>query len=165
MAIRNIREIGDEILTKKCREVKEMTPRIRELIEDMLDTMYEANGVGLAAPQVGILKRIVVIDTTGEDPYILINPRIVATSGEQTGMEGCLSVPGKSGQVTRPNYVKAVAQDVNMQEFELEGTELLARAICHELDHLDGHLYVEKVEGDLVVTNYNDLDEFDEDED
>ena len=151
MAIRNIREIGDEILTKRCREVKEMTPRIRELIEDMLDTMYEANGVGLAAPQVGILKRIVVIDTTGEDPYILINPRIVATSGEQTGMEGCLSVPGKSGQVTRPNYVKAVALDVNMQEFELEGTELLARAICHELDHLDGHLYVEKVEGDLVV--------------
>ncbi|MGN0425465.1 MAG: peptide deformylase [Acetatifactor sp.] len=162
MAIRNIREIGDEILTKKCREVKEMTPRIRELIEDMLDTMYEANGVGLAAPQVGILKRIVVIDTTGEDPYILINPRIVATSGEQTGMEGCLSVPGKSGQVTRPNYVKAIALDVNMQEFELEGTELLARAICHELDHLDGHLYVEKVEGDLVVTNYNDLDEFDD---
>ena len=162
MAIRNIREIGDEILTKRCREVKEMTPRIRELIEDMLDTMYEANGVGLAAPQVGILKRIVVIDTTGEDPYILINPRIVATSGEQTGMEGCLSVPGKSGQVTRPNYVKAVALDVNMQEFELEGTELLARAICHELDHRDGHLYVEKVEGDLVVNSIDDLDEFDE---
>ena len=162
MAIRNIREIGDEILTKKCREVKEMTPRIRELIEDMLDTMYAANGVGLAAPQVGILKRIVVIDTTGEDPYILINPRIVAADGEQTGMEGCLSVPGKSGQVTRPNYVKAVALDVNMQEFELEGTELLARAICHELDHLDGHLYVEKVEGDLVVNSIDDLDEFDE---
>ena len=160
MAIRNIREIGDEILTKRCREVKEMTPRIRELIEDMLDTMYEANGVGLAAPQVGILKRIVVIDTTGEDPYILINPRIVATSGEQTGMEGCLSVPGKSGQVTRPNYVKAVALDVNMQEFELEGTELLARAICHELDHLDGHLYVENVEVDLAVNSIDDLDEF-----
>ena len=162
MAIRNIREIGDEILTKKCREVKEMTPRIRELIEDMLDTMYAANGVGLAAPQVGILKRIVVIDTTGEDPYILINPRIVSADGEQTGMEGCLSVPGKSGQVTRPNYVKAVALDVNMQEFELEGTELLARAICHELDHLDGHLYVEKVEGDLVVNSFDDLDEFDD---
>lgn len=149
MAIRNIREIGEEVLTRKCREVTEMTPRIRELIEDMLETMYEANGVGLAAPQVGVLKRIVVIDTTGEDPHILINPRIVESSGEQTGQEGCLSVPGKSGQVTRPNYVKAVALDVNMKEFELEGTELLARAICHELDHLDGHLYVEKVEGPL----------------
>ena len=149
MAIRNIREIGEEVLTKKCREVTEMTPRIKELIEDMLETMYEANGVGLAAPQVGVLKRIVVIDATGEDPHILINPRIVETSGEQTGPEGCLSVPGKSGQVTRPGYVKAVALDVNMKEYELEGTELLARAICHELDHLDGHLYVEKVEGPL----------------
>lgn len=156
MAIRNIREIGDEVLTKKCREVTEMTPRIKELIEDMLETMYEANGVGLAAPQVGVLKRIVVIDTTGEDPHILINPRIVETSGEQTGQEGCLSVPGKSGQVTRPNYVKAVALDVNMKEIELEGTELLARAICHELDHLDGHLYVEKVEGTLQDTDYGE---------
>lgn len=149
MAIRNIREIGEEVLTKKCKMVTEMNPRTRELIEDMLDTMYEANGVGLAAPQVGVLKRIVVIDVTGEDPHILINPRIVETEGEQTGMEACLSVPGKTGQVTRPNYVKAVAQDVNMKEYELEGTELLARAICHELDHLDGHLYVEKVEGSL----------------
>lgn len=137
------------MLNKKCREVTEMTPRIRELIEDMLETMYEANGVGLAAPQVGVLKRIVVIDTVGDEPHILINPRIVESSGEQTGLEGCLSVPGKTGQVTRPNYVKAVALDVNMKEFELEGTELLARAICHELDHLDGHLYVEKVEGPL----------------
>lgn len=156
MAIRNIREIGDEVLTKKCREVTEMTPRIKELIEDMLETMYEANGVGLAAPQVGVLKRIVVIDTTGEDPHILINPRIVESSGEQTGQEGCLSVPGKSGQVTRPNYVKAVALDVNMKEIELEGTELLARAICHELDHLDGHLYVEKAEGPLQDTVYDE---------
>lgn len=159
MAIRNIREIGEEVLTKKCKEVTEMTPRIKELIEDMLETMYEANGVGLAAPQVGILKRIVVIDTTGDDPHILINPRIVETSGEQTGQEGCLSVPGKSGQVTRPNYVKAVALDVNMKEFELEGTELLARAICHELDHLDGHLYVEKVEGPLQDVKYDEEDE------
>ena len=149
MAIRNIREMGEEVLLKKCKPVTEMTPRTRELIEDMLDTMYESNGVGLAAPQVGVLKRIVVIDVTGEDPYILINPRIVESSGEQTGMEACLSVPGKTGQVTRPNYVKAVALDVNMREFEVEGTELLARAICHELDHLDGHLYVEKVEGNL----------------
>lgn len=149
MAIRNIREIGEEVLTKKCKEVTEMTPRIKELIEDMLETMYEANGVGLAAPQVGVLKRVVVIDATGEDPHILINPRIVESSGEQTGPEGCLSVPGKSGQVTRPGYVKVVALDVNMKEYELEGTELLARAICHELDHLEGHLYVEKVEGPL----------------
>ena len=159
MAIRNIREIGEEVLNKKCKEVTEMTPRTKELIEDMLETMYEANGVGLAAPQVGILKRIVVIDVTGEDPYIMINPRIVETSGEQTGQEGCLSVPGKSGQVTRPNYVKAVALDVNMRPFEVEGTELLARAICHELDHLDGHLYVEKVEGELQDVTYDDDDE------
>lgn len=150
MAIRNIREIGEEILTKKCKEVTEMTDRTRYLIEDMLDTLYEARGVGLAAPQIGVLKRIVVIDVTGEDPYILINPRIVETGGEQTGSEGCLSVPGKAGIVTRPNYVKVVAQDMDMKPFELEGTELLARAICHELDHLDGHLYVEKVEGELV---------------
>ena len=162
MAIRNIREIGDEVLTKKCKEVKEMTPRTKELMEEMMETMYEANGVGLAAPQVGILKRIVVIDTTGEDPYILINPRIVETSGEQTGQEGCLSVPGKSGEVTRPNYVKAVALDMNMNEFELEGTELLARAICHELDHLDGHLYVEKVSGPLLDVNYDDEDDEEE---
>ncbi len=159
MAIRNIREIGEEVLNKKCKEVTEMTPRTKELIEDMLETMYEANGVGLAAPQVGILKRIVVIDVTGEDPYIMINPRIVETSGEQTGQEGCLSVPGKSGQVTRPNYVKAVALDVNMKPFEVEGTELLARAICHELDHLDGHLYVEKVEGELQDVTYDDDEE------
>ena len=159
MAIRNIREMGDEVLNKRCKEVTEETPRIRELIEDMLETMYDANGVGLAAPQVGILKRIVVIDVTGEDPYILINPRIVESSGEQTGQEGCLSVPGKSGMVTRPNYVKAVALDVNMKPMELEGTELLARAICHELDHLDGHLYVEKVEGELQDVVYEDEDE------
>ena len=147
MSLRKKREIGDEILNKKCKEVTEMTPLTRQLIEDMLDTMYEANGVGLAAPQVGILKRIVVIDTTGEDPYVLINPRIVESSGEQTGQEGCLSVPGKCGVVTRPNYVKAVALNEDIEPIEVEGTELLARAICHELDHLDGHLYVEKVEG------------------
>ena len=159
MAIRNIREMGDEVLNKKCREVTEMTPRIKELIEDMLETMYEANGVGLAAPQVGILKRIVVIDATGDDPHILINPRIVESSGEQTGSEGCLSVPGKCAIVTRPNYVKAVALDVNMKEIELEGTELLARAICHELDHLDGHLYVEKAEGPLQDVSHEDEEE------
>ena len=166
MAIRTIREIGDDVLTKVSKEVKEMTPRTRTLIEDMLDTMYEANGVGLAAPQVGILKRIVVIDVTGDEPHVLINPRIVETSGEQSGYEGCLSVPGKTGMVTRPNYVKVVAMDENMQPFELEGTELLARAICHECEHLDGHLYTEKVEGSLMNTEdaYGDEDEEDESE-
>lgn len=159
MALRKIREIGDDILNKKCKEVTEMTSRTRQLIEDMLDTMYEANGVGLAAPQVGILKRIVVIDTTGEDPYVLINPRIVESSGEQTGQEGCLSVPGKCGVVTRPNYVKAVALNEDMEPIEVEGTELLARAICHELDHLDGHLYVEKVEGELQNMEAEDDEE------
>ena len=152
MALRTIREYGDDVLEKKCREVKEITPRVRELVEDMLDTMYEANGVGLAAPQVGVLKRIVVIDVSpeGDQPIIMINPKILKTDGEQTGYEGCLSIPGKSGVVTRPNYVKARAFDLDMKEFEIEGEELLARAICHELDHLDGHMYVEKVEGDLV---------------
>lgn len=154
MALRNIREMGDPCLTKVCKEVKEVTPRIRELIDDMFDTMYEAQGVGLAAPQVGILKRIVVIDVTGEDPLLLINPVIVERDGEQTGNEGCLSVPGKTGVVTRPNYVKVKAFDEEMNPFELEGEELLARAICHELDHLEGILYVDKVEGPLMEVNY-----------
>lgn len=160
MAIRNIREIGDPVLNKVCKEVKEVTDRTRELIDDMFDTMYEANGVGLAAPQVGILKRIVVIDVTGGEPHLLINPVILESSGEQTGNEGCLSVPGKTGIVTRPNYVKVKAYDENLQPFELEGTELLARAICHELEHLEGHLYVEKVEGDLL--NVSDVYEDEE---
>lgn len=159
MAIRKIREYGDEVLTKKCKEVTEMTPRVRELIDDMLETMYEAGGVGLAACQVGILKRIVVIDVTGDEPYVLINPRIVETSGEQTGSEGCLSVPGKYGIVTRPNYVKAVALNIDMEPYELEGTEFLARAICHELDHLDGHIYVEKAESPLRDVDYEEEDE------
>lgn len=149
MAIRNVRIQGDKVLEKTCKEVKEMTPRIRALIEDMFDTMYEESGVGLAAPQVGILKRIVVIDTTGEDPHVLINPVIEETSGEQRGYEGCLSLPGKSGIVTRPNYVRVRALDENMQEYVLEGEELLARAICHECDHLDGIMYTSKVEGKI----------------
>ncbi len=152
MATRKVREMGDPVLGKRCKEVTEITPRLQELIDDMFETLYEENGVGLAAPQVGILKRIVVIDTTGEDPLLLINPKILETSGEQDGYEGCLSVPGKSGKVTRPNYVKALAYDENMEPFEIEGTELLARAICHEVDHLEGHLYVEKVHGPLVNT-------------
>ena len=150
MALRNIRKNDDPCLTKVCRPVTSFDQKLSELLDDMLDTMYEANGVGLAAPQVGVLKRIVVIDVTGEDPIVLINPRIVESSGEQTGTEGCLSVPGKAGTVTRPMYVKAVALNEDMEEITVEGTELLARAICHELDHLEGHLYVEKVEGELM---------------
>lgn len=149
MAIRQIRVIGDEILTKKCKEVKEMTPRTEQLIDDMFETMYEANGVGLAAPQVGILRRIVTIDVEDGNQYVLINPEILEKGGSQTGHEGCLSVPGKTGVVTRPDYVKVKALDRNMEPFVLEGTELLARAICHECDHLDGQLYVDLVEGEL----------------
>lgn len=161
MAIRTIRTVGDRALTKVCRPVAESTPKIKQLVEDMFDTMYEAMGVGLAAPQVGILKRIVVIDTDGT-PYVLINPEIIETSGEQTGDEGCLSLPGKNGTVTRPNYVKVKAYDVNMEPFELEGTELLARAICHECEHLDGIMYTTHVQGELrdnIVVEEEDEDD------
>ena len=153
MALRTIRIQGDP--EKKCREITEMTPKLQTLIEDMLDTMYDAMGVGLAAPQVGILKRVVVIDV-GEGPIVMINPEIIETSGEQTGDEGCLSLPGKAGCVTRPNYVKARFLGEDMQEYEIEGEELLARAICHELDHLDGHMYTEKVEGPLHEVKYEE---------
>lgn len=151
MAIRNIRTMGDSCLTKECKPVKEMNHKLQVLIEDMLDTMYEANGVGLAAPQVGILKQVVVIDVSedSDSPIILINPEIIETDGEQTGEEGCLSVPGKSGVVTRPNYVKVKALDENMEEVFYEGTELLARAFCHEIDHLHGIVYVSKAEGGI----------------
>ena len=157
MALRTIRVQGDSVLTKKSRTVDKMTPRIGELITDMLDTMYDAMGVGLAAPQVGILKRIVVIDV-GEGPIVLINPEILETSGEQTGDEGCLSVPGMAGQVTRPNYVKVKALDVNMNEQIYEGEGLLARAFCHEIDHLDGKMYTELVEGELHKLTYDEED-------
>lgn len=155
MALRTIRIQGDPVLTKKCREITEVTPKIKELVGDMIETMYEANGVGLAGPQVGVLKRVVVIDV-GEGPLVMINPTIVESSGDQTGDEGCLSLPGKAGIVTRPNYVRARAFDVNMQEYEVEGTELLARAICHELDHLDGHMYTERVEGPIHDVTYDE---------
>lgn len=153
MAVRQIRIMGDEILTKKCKPVKEMNGRTMDLIEDMFETMYEANGCGLAAPQVGILKQIVTIDVDDGNQYVLINPEIVAKDGDQTGYEGCLSLPGKSGIVTRPNYVKVKALNENMEPFELEGEGLLARAICHECGHLEGQMYVELVEGELVDTN------------
>ena len=152
MAIRQIRTIGDEILTKECKPVKEMNERTLELIEDMFETMYEANGVGLAAPQVGIRKRLVVIDC-GDDPIVLINPVVLETSGSQTGLEGCLSVPGKTGEVTRPNYAKVKALNENMEEIIVEGEELLARCLLHEIDHLDGIMYVDKVEGELLSTD------------
>lgn len=161
MAVREIREQGDDVLTKVCKEVKALTPRTLVLIEDMLETMYEAMGVGLAAPQVGVLKRIVVIDI-GDGPIVLINPEILETSGEQTGDEGCLSVPGLAGQVTRPNYVKVRALDENMEEVIYEGEGLLARAFCHEIDHLDGHLYVEKVEGELHEPVYEEEEDEEE---
>jgi len=163
MALRKIREIGDPILNKTCKEVKEVTDRTKDLIDDMFETMYEAQGVGLAAPQVGILKRIVVIDC-GDEPLLLINPEVLETSGEQTGQEGCLSVPGKAGIVTRPNYAKVKAYNEDMEEFIVEGEELLARALLHEIDHLDGHLYVEKVEGDLMDVVPDDEDEMEEEE-
>lgn len=151
MALRNIRILGDEILKKQAKEVTEMTPKIEELIDDMFETMYDANGCGLAAPQVGIRKRIVVIDC-GDQPLVLINPEILETCGEQTGQEGCLSVPGKVGIVTRPNYAKVKALDENMDEIIVEGTELLARCLCHEIDHLNGIMYVDKAEGPLMDT-------------
>lgn len=158
MAIRNLRFEGDPILRKTSKEVKEITPKIVELVDDMLETMYESNGVGLAAPQVGILKRIVVIDV-GEGPIVLINPEIIKTEGSQTGDEGCLSVPGKAGTVTRPNEVIVRFMGEDGEWYELEGTELLARAICHECDHLDGKLYVDLVEGDLHDVTYTDDEE------
>ena len=153
MAIRNIRELGEECLRKVCKPVKDVNPRTKILIGDMFDTMYEANGVGLAAPQVGILKRIFVIDCGDEEgnsvPYVFINPEIIDRDGSQADYEGCLSVPGKSGMVTRPNWIKVRAFNENMEEFEMEAEGLLARCILHENDHLDGVVYVDKVEGKL----------------
>ena len=161
MAIRNIRTEEDPILRKKSRVVENFDERLWQLLDDMKDTMYQADGVGLAAVQVGILKRVVVIDV-GDGVMELINPEIIETAGEQTGDEGCLSVPGKAGTVTRPNYVKVKALDENMEEVIYEGEGLLARAFCHELDHLDGHLYVEKVEGELHEPVYEEEDDEEE---
>ena len=161
MAIREIRKFGEDVLIKQAKLIKKVTLRNRILIEDMLDTMYESNGVGLAAPQVGVLKQIVVIDI-GEGPIVLINPEIVETSGEQTGDEGCLSLPGKNGTVTRPEYVKVKAFDEEMEPFEIEGEGLLARAFCHEIDHLNGKLYTELVEGELRDVVLSDEEEEEE---
>lgn len=144
MALRNIRKFGDDVLRKKCREVEEIDNRLLTLIEDMKETMYDADGVGLAAPQVGILKRLFVIDI-GEGPLVFINPEIIETSGSQVDEEGCLSLPGETEEVMRPNYVKARALNEKGEEFEIEAEELLARAILHEYDHLNGTLFIDRV--------------------
>ena len=154
MALRNIRVLGDETLTKQCKEVKLMTPRLSVLIKDMFDTMYEARGVGLAAPQVGILRRICVIDVMDGDPIILINPEIIETAGEQTDEEGCLSIPGKCASVTRADYVKVKSFDMELNPVIIEGEGLRARALQNEIDHLDGVLY-----GDRANEPYHDVEE------
>ena len=143
MAKLKIVKVGDDVLRKKCRPVDEITPKIVRLLDDMTETMRQAQGVGLAAPQVGILRRIVVIEVEEGNVIELINPKIIAYAGEQTGTEGCLSVPGKWGTVTRPMHVTVRATNRNGEEFEVTGSELLARALCHELDHLDGKLYID----------------------
>lgn len=145
MALRKLRLEGDDILRKKSRVVDAITPRIEQLVEDMIETMYDNQGVGLAAPQVGMLKRIFVVDI-GDGPLVFINPEITEMEGEQYGLEGCLSVPGKQGDVLRPYKIHIKAQDLKDEMFELEAEEYLARAICHENDHLDGILYIDKAE-------------------
>lgn len=164
MALRQIRKLGDEVLTKKCREVKEMTPRLRTLAADMLETMYAAEGVGLAAPQVGVLRRIVVIDV-GEGPVTLVNPVVAEMDGEQVGSEGCLSVPGKAGIVKRPEHVIVKAKDIDMKDITVEGRDLFARALCHEIDHLDGVMYISKVDGELFSTEPPEEEDDEEGED
>ena len=144
MAKLQIRKVGDEALRKTCRPVDAITPRVLTLLDDMLETMRAANGVGLAAPQVGILRRIVVIEVEPGEVIELINPKIIAYSGEQDGQEGCLSVPGRWGMVKRPMHVTVRALNRKGEEFEITGHELLARCFCHELDHLDGTLYIDK---------------------
>ncbi len=151
MALREVRIQGDPVLQKMCKPVKELKDRDQVLIDDMLETMYANEGVGLAAPQVGVLKQIVVMDVSPEkdDPLVLVNPKIVESDGEQTGSEGCLSLPGLYGDVTRPYHVIVEALDRNMEPITLEGEELFARAACHEIDHLSGHMYTELAQGPL----------------
>lgn len=165
MALREIRELGDEILRKKAKPVKAVTPRIKELIGDMFDTMYDAQGIGLAGPQVGVLRRIVVIDL-GENPITLINPVIIEKDGSQVGEEGCLSVPGKVGIVERAEHVKVRAQDADLKEFEIEGEGLLARCFQHEIDHLDGIMYVDKAKEmhDITAEDAQDAEDGEDEE-
>lgn len=164
MALRNIVTVGDSVLTKTCRPVTKFDKRLSILIDDMIETLEEANGVGLAAPQVGVLRRVVIVDA-GEDGILeLINPEIIEQSGEQTGLEGCLSVPGKYGIVTRPSVVKVRAQDRYGDWYEVEGEELIARCFCHELAHLDGQLYTEVAERMLTPEELEELMEEDDEE-
>lgn len=156
MALRNIVTVGDSVLAKVCRPVTKFDKRLHILLDDMAETLLDANGVGLAAPQVGVLRRVVLVDT-GEEILELINPEIVRTEGEQTGLEGCLSVPGKYGIVTRPNIVVVRAQDRFGEWFEVEGEELIARCFCHELAHLDGQLYTEVAERMLTPEELEEL--------
>ncbi len=156
MALRNIVIEGDPVLNKICRPVTKFDEKLHELLDDMFETLEEAHGVGLAAPQVGMLKRVVIVDA-GEEILELINPEIISQSGTQTGVEGCLSVPGKYAMVTRPNVVAVRAQDRFGDWYEVEGEELMARAFCHELEHLDGHLYTEKVDHFLTEEELNEI--------
>jgi peptide deformylase len=158
MAIRNIRVMGDDILRKVSKPVKNVTERTKIMIDDMFETMYDTQGVGLAAPQIGVLKRVVVIDV-GEGPVVLINPVITEKSGEQTGDEGCLSIPGKVAEVTRPDHVICEAFDEEMNPFTVEAEGLFARAICHECDHLDGILYPDVANGPLMEVSEEFEDE------
>ncbi len=151
MAIRKIVELGDEKLRKHAKPVEKFDLRLRILLKDMADTMYKANGVGLAAPQVGILRRAVVVDVGNEESRLfeLVNPEIIAFEGEQEGPEGCLSIPGRSGIVKRPNKVTVRAQDSRGNPMEITAEGFLARAFCHEIDHLDGILYIDKMEREI----------------
>ena len=163
MALREVRTIGDPILEKRSKEVTKVTDRTKELIDDMIETLYEQNGVGLSAVQVGVLKRIVIMDLSedGEEPVVMINPVIRETDGEQEGYEGCLSVPGKTGKVVRPNHAIVDYLDEDMQPQSMEGEGIFARCICHECDHLEGRLYVDLVDGPL--RNVEDLEEQEDD--
>ena len=154
MAKLQIRKVGDEVLRKTCRPVEAITPRILTLLDDMIDTMRDANGVGLAAPQVGILRRIAVVEVEQGEVYELINPKIIAVAGEQEGAEGCLSVPGRYGLVTRPKHVTVRALNRKGEEYEITAHDFLARAFCHEIEHLDGKLSIDKVTRMLSEEEY-----------
>ena len=165
MALRKIVTVGDPVLTKKCRPVTKFDERLATLLDDMIETMHDANGVGLAGPQVGVLRRVVVVDT-GEEDLELVNPEIVETGEEtQTGLEGCLSLPGEYGIVTRPNFVVVRAQDRTGEWYEYEGEELIARCFCHEIDHLDGHMYTEFAERMLTKEELEQMSEQEDEDD